>query len=59
MAFAAAPTIDHIVTASGFGGFAGVAAPGSWIEIYGYNLAGTSRQWSTSDFIGIVVLTDS
>lgn len=52
LAAATAPSIDHIITASGFGGFAGVAAPGSWIEIYGANLAGTTRSWATADFSG-------
>lgn len=49
---ATAPAIDHIVSASGFGAFPGVAAPASWIEIYGTNLAGTTRSWATSDFTG-------
>ncbi|MGH9632406.1 MAG: IPT/TIG domain-containing protein, partial [Bryobacteraceae bacterium] len=38
-----------IVTATSFGGFA-AAAPGSFIEIYGSNLAGESRSWSEADF---------
>ena len=38
--------------ASGFGSFA-VAAPGSYIEIYGPSLSGeTSREWTTADFTG-------
>ncbi len=41
---------NGIVTASNFGGFRG-AAPGSFIEIYGTNLAGSTRQWSSNDFI--------
>jgi uncharacterized protein (TIGR03437 family) len=40
-----------IVTASGFGGFSAVA-PGSWVEIYGANLAADSRPWTGSDFNG-------
>ncbi len=46
-----APLIEPggIVTASGFGAFA-AAAPGSFIEIYGTNLAGTSRGWAATDF---------
>lgn len=41
---------NGIVSAGSFGGFA-VAAPGSFIEIYGTNLAGpTSREWTGSDF---------
>ncbi len=51
------PTLNHIVTASGFGGYAGVAAPGSWIEIYGTNLAGTTRQWAAGDFNGAAAPT--
>jgi len=40
-----------IVSAGNFGGFP-YAAPGSFIEIYGSNLAGdVSRGWTTSDFV--------
>jgi len=40
-----------IVSAGNFGGFP-YAAPGSFIEIYGTNLAGdVSRGWTTSDFV--------
>ncbi len=53
----AKPLIDHMVTASGFGGYPGVAAPGSWLEIYGSNLAGTTRSWATADFNGTVAPT--
>ncbi len=53
----APPAIDHIITASGFGGYPGVAAPGSWVEIYGTNLAGTTRQWVASDFTGAAAPT--
>jgi len=45
------PTITSVESASGFGGFSSVA-PGSWIEIYGSNLAPDTRQWASSDFIG-------
>ena len=41
-----------VVSASGFGGFSSVA-PGSWIEIYGSNLAADTRGWAGSDFNGI------
>jgi uncharacterized protein (TIGR03437 family) len=41
-----------VVTASAFGEFA-AAAPGSWIEIYGSNLAVDTRPWQLSDFKGI------
>ncbi len=46
------PAVTAITTASGFGGFASAAAPGSYVEIYGSNLAGTSRGWASSDFNG-------
>jgi uncharacterized protein (TIGR03437 family) len=45
------PTITSIISASGFGGFSSVA-PGSWVEIYGSNLAPDTRQWAGSDFSG-------
>ena len=51
------PLIDHMVTASGFGAYPGVAAPGSWVEIYGSNLAGTPREWAAADFSGAVAPT--
>ena len=38
-----------IITASGFGG-APTVAPGSFIEIYGTDLAGTTRGWTEADF---------
>lgn len=40
-----------VQTASDFGGYPAAAA-GSWIEIYGTNLAGTTRGWAQSDFGG-------
>lgn len=48
---AATPTVSGVITASGFGGSHSVA-PGSFIEIYGANLAGTTRPWNTADFDG-------
>jgi uncharacterized protein (TIGR03437 family) len=49
----ATPSISRggVVSASAFGGFTSVA-PGSWIEIYGSNLAPDSRGWTSSDFSG-------
>jgi uncharacterized protein (TIGR03437 family) len=41
---------NGIITASTFGGSA-AAAGGSFIEIYGKNLAGTTRQWGAADFV--------
>lgn len=38
-----------VVSASAFGEFSSMA-PGSWIEIYGSNLAADSRSWTAADF---------
>lgn len=47
------PAITGIISASGFGAFP-AAAPGSYIEIYGSNLAGEpSRGWAAGDFNGV------
>src|ERR1035441_5214917 len=46
------PTVGGLITASTFGGSLS-AAPGSFIEIYGADLANTTRQWSTADFDGL------
>jgi uncharacterized protein (TIGR03437 family) len=47
-------TSQGVIGASGFGAIPSTA-PGSWIEIYGSNLApaGDARTWSGTDFIGI------
>src|SRR5580658_5976914 len=45
------PTINSAGSASSFGALP-TAAPGSWIEIYGSNLAVDTRSWTASDFIG-------
>lgn len=39
-------------SAAAFGGFGNVAA-GTWIEIYGSNLATSTRLWKGSDFVGV------
>jgi uncharacterized protein (TIGR03437 family) len=48
------PSINSggIVSAGAFGAFTSIA-PGSWIEIYGSNLAIDSRSWAGSDFNGV------
>jgi uncharacterized protein (TIGR03437 family) len=53
IASSSAPAISAggIITAYAFGAFPAVA-PGSWIEIYGTNLAADSRGWTTADFNG-------
>ena len=40
-----------VISALGFGGAPSIA-PGSWIEIYGQNLAPSTREWRGSDFTG-------
>jgi hypothetical protein len=49
---ASPPSISSMLTASAFGAYPGVAAPGSYVEIHGSNLAATTRQWAASDFTG-------
>jgi uncharacterized protein (TIGR03437 family) len=44
--------VGGVITASGFGGFPSIA-PGTFIEIYGTNLAADTRGWLGSDFTGI------
>jgi uncharacterized protein (TIGR03437 family) len=48
------PTIRSpggVLSATGFGGFSAIA-PGTWIEIYGTNLASNTRLWAGADFRG-------
>jgi uncharacterized protein (TIGR03437 family) len=45
-------TASGVISATDFGALPSIA-PGSWIEIYGTNLASTKRQWASSDFNGI------
>jgi uncharacterized protein (TIGR03437 family) len=45
------PTISGVVSASDFGAFSSVA-PGSWVEIYGTNLAPSIQSWTSADFTG-------
>jgi uncharacterized protein (TIGR03437 family) len=45
-------TSGGVTSASAFGGFTSVA-PGSWIEIYGSNLASDTRPWAGADFSGV------
>ncbi len=41
-----------VATAGSYGGSTTIA-PGTWIEIYGSNLAGTTREWGRADFNGV------
>lgn len=52
-ASASTPAIARggIISAGQFGAFQSVA-PGSWIEIYGSNLAADTRGWTGTDFVG-------
>jgi uncharacterized protein (TIGR03437 family) len=52
------PTIALTQSAGAFGAFASTAAPGSWVEIYGSNLAVDTRNWATSDFTGTTAPTN-
>jgi uncharacterized protein (TIGR03437 family) len=47
------PTVVAAVSASAFGEFP-TFAPGSWIEIYGTNLAVAAQTWGSSDFSGVI-----
>jgi uncharacterized protein (TIGR03437 family) len=50
-------TSQGVISASGYGGFNAVA-PGTWMEIYGTNLANVvSQGWTGSDFKGNVAPT--
>jgi uncharacterized protein (TIGR03437 family) len=52
---APAPAIrsaNGVISASDFGALSS-AAPGSWIEIYGTNLAALTREWNSGDFAGV------
>jgi uncharacterized protein (TIGR03437 family) len=41
--------VRGVISASAFGGSDAIA-PGTWIEVYGRNLAPAARQWSATDF---------
>jgi uncharacterized protein (TIGR03437 family) len=45
------PTVQTVNSASGFGGMPTITA-GTWIEIFGSNLATGTRSWAGSDFNG-------
>lgn len=52
--FGTLPSIPSggVVSAAAFGVLTSIA-PGSWIEIYGTNLAASSRSWTGADFSGV------
>jgi uncharacterized protein (TIGR03437 family) len=50
------PTITGIIGAGAFGAFASVA-PGTWVEIYGSNLAANTVAWTGADFTGNIAPT--
>lgn len=39
-----------VITSASFGAYGNIA-PGTWIEIYGANLASTTREWTAADFV--------
>ncbi|HEX5431607.1 MAG TPA: IPT/TIG domain-containing protein, partial [Bryobacteraceae bacterium] len=47
----ATPDMSLVISAGAFGGFHAIA-PGTWIEIYGSDLAPVTRGWAASDFNG-------
>jgi uncharacterized protein (TIGR03437 family) len=51
------PSISSALSLGQYGAFNAVAAPGSWIEIHGTNLAADTREWSNqapyNDFSGV------
>jgi uncharacterized protein (TIGR03437 family) len=47
-----APSVNHVINAGAYGG-ASTISPGSWIEIYGSNLAVGTRVWGSADFNGV------
>lgn len=49
-------TPGGIVSASSFGGFTSIA-PGSWIEIYGSELAAATQTWAAANFVNNVAPT--
>ncbi len=50
--FDATPVIKAVISASAYGGFSALA-PGTWMEIYGTNLANVASQtWAKADFQG-------
>jgi uncharacterized protein (TIGR03437 family) len=49
--FSGQAVVSGAISAGAFGAFS-TAAPGSWVEIYGSNLASTTRSWTGTDFDG-------
>lgn len=52
----ARPAISSVISAGAFGAYPSFA-PGSWIEIFGSNLAVGPQQWSNDDFRGLTAPT--
>src|SRR5262249_40226484 len=42
-------SVSTTISAGAFGGFSSIS-PGSWVEIYGSNLAANTRSWGGADF---------
>lgn len=56
-AVALRPAVTRISLAPGYGAGT-VYSPGTWIIVEGRDLAGSTRQWSTSDFAGTTAPSD-
>ena len=50
------PTVGAAISTGAYGAFSS-ASPGSWVDIYGGNLAGNTRSWAGTDFNGITAPT--
>ncbi|MBV9772150.1 MAG: hypothetical protein JOZ32_21435 [Bryobacterales bacterium] len=48
----AMPVVTSVISANQYGGFP-TFGPGSWIEIYGSNLANLTQTWASSNFSGV------
>lgn len=53
---ASPPRVNGVISASQFGGFSSIA-PGTFIEIYGSNLAAATRLWDSADFVNGIAPT--
>lgn len=50
------PSVTSVISAGQFGAFPSFA-PGSWVEIYGSNLASATQTWASSNFSGVLAPT--
>lgn len=50
------PAVAAAISTGAFGAYSSVS-PGSWVDVYGGNLAGNTRSWTGTDFNGITAPT--